>query len=73
MEGHTEKIIDYENLDDAINVFGNCDENVKILENAFNVKIVYREAASGFPEKKNRSTKRHLSLTGSSVFPEKAT
>ncbi len=42
MEGHTEKIIDYENLDDAINVFGNCDENVKILENAFNVKIVYR-------------------------------
>jgi len=42
LEGHTEKIIDYENLDDAINVFGNCDENVKILENAFNVKIVYR-------------------------------
>ena len=35
-----EKIINSENISDLANVFGNNDENVKIIEDAFDVKII---------------------------------
>ncbi len=37
-----EKVINIERLDDAINLFGNRDENIKIIEEGLNVRINYR-------------------------------
>ena len=37
-----EKILEFDRLDDAINIFGYCDENIKVIEKEFNVKILYR-------------------------------
>lgn len=37
-----EKAINIERLDDAINLFGNRDENIKIIEEGLNVRINYR-------------------------------
>ncbi len=42
MDNTMEKILEFDRLDDAINIFGYCDENIKVIEKEFNVKILYR-------------------------------
>lgn len=42
MEGQIEKIIKFDRIEHVINIFGNFDENVKIIEEAFNVQIISR-------------------------------
>jgi phosphate starvation-inducible PhoH-like protein len=44
LEEKTEKVIEVNNLDLAMNLFGNRDENTKIIEDAFDIKIVTEEA-----------------------------
>lgn len=43
METQIEKDIEFDKLDSAINVFGNCDENIKIIEDAYNIRILSRD------------------------------
>lgn len=43
MENLIEKTIEFDKLEHAINLFGNYDENIHIIEDAFNVKIVSRD------------------------------
>lgn len=38
-----EKIINSENISDLANVFGNNDENIRVIEDAFNVKILIND------------------------------
>ncbi|HHW49693.1 MAG TPA: PhoH family protein [Clostridiaceae bacterium] len=43
MEEIIEKAIEFERIEQAINLFGQFDENIRIIEDAFNVKIVSRD------------------------------
>jgi phosphate starvation-inducible PhoH-like protein len=43
LDSNIEKTIEFDRIEHAINVFGNYDENVSILEDAFNVKILSRD------------------------------
>ena len=43
MEEIIEKVIEFERIEQAINLFGQFDENIRIIEDAFNVKIVSRD------------------------------
>jgi len=43
LETQIEKDIEFDKLDSAINVFGNCDENIKIIEDAYNIRILSRD------------------------------
>ncbi len=38
-----EKTVEFDKLEDAINIFGKCDENIIIIEKAFDVDMVCRE------------------------------
>lgn len=40
MEAQIEKTVEVNRLDFAMNLFGNCDENIKIIEEAFGVRIL---------------------------------
>lgn len=42
-----EKSIDFYSIEYAINIFGNYDENIKIIEDAFNVKVFTRGSSIG--------------------------
>jgi len=42
LENYTEKTLKLENMDQLMNLFGNFDENIRIIEELLNVKIVYR-------------------------------
>jgi len=43
LESLIEKTIEFDRIEHAINLFGNYDENVGIIEDAFNVKILSRD------------------------------
>lgn len=43
MDGIMEKTIEFDKLEHAINLFGSYDENVKILEEGFDVKLLSRD------------------------------
>lgn len=43
MDSLIEKTVEFDRIEHAINIFGNYDENVGILEDAFNVKILSRD------------------------------
>jgi len=43
LEEIIEKVIEFERIEQAINLFGQFDENIRIIEDAFNVKIVSRD------------------------------
>ncbi|MCR4435592.1 MAG: PhoH family protein [Clostridiales bacterium] len=43
MENTVERIVGVDKIDQAINLFGNYDENINIIEDAFNVKVVSRD------------------------------
>lgn len=43
MENQIERFIKFDRIEYAINLFGNYDENIKIIEDAFNVKAVSRD------------------------------
>jgi len=38
-----EKKVEFDTIEHAMNLFGNVDENIRIIENAFNVKVIYRD------------------------------
>jgi phosphate starvation-inducible PhoH-like protein len=38
-----EKTLEFESMEDLINIFGSCDQNIKILEEKYDVSIVTRE------------------------------
>jgi phosphate starvation-inducible protein PhoH and related proteins len=42
LESLIEKTIEFDRIEHVINIFGSFDENIKIIENAFNVKIINR-------------------------------
>lgn len=42
MDSLIEKTIEFDRIEHAINIFGNYDENVQIIEDAFNVKVISR-------------------------------
>lgn len=44
MEKHTEKTVEYNNMENAINLFGNYDENIRAIEDSLNVKVISRDA-----------------------------
>ena len=43
MEKHTEKTVEYNNMENAINLFGNYDENIRAIEASLNVKVISRD------------------------------
>jgi len=43
LEEIIEKVIEFERIEQAINLFGQFDENIRIIEDAFNVKLVSRD------------------------------
>lgn len=43
MENFSEKIVAFDRLEHAINLFGNFDENIKIIEESFNVRIITKD------------------------------
>lgn len=43
MEVQVEKAVEVDRLEFAMNLFGNCDENIKIIEDAFGIRIVSRD------------------------------
>lgn len=43
MNEAVEKLIQFDRIEQAITLFGNYDENIRIIEDAFNVKLVSRE------------------------------
>lgn len=43
MEKHTEKTVEYNNMENAINLFGNYDENIRAIEDSLNVKVISRD------------------------------
>lgn len=43
MENTIEKVIELDKIEHAINLFGNYDENINIIEEAFNIKAVSRD------------------------------
>lgn len=43
MDSLVERTIEFDRIEHAINLFGNYDENVSIIEDAFNVKILSRD------------------------------
>lgn len=45
MENVIEKAVEVERMEELINVFGHFDENIKIIEDTFNVKILNRDMA----------------------------
>lgn len=49
-----EKNIELDSVEIAAAVFGNCDRNIRLLENEFSVTAVCRAHSSGFPA--NRPT-----------------
>jgi phosphate starvation-inducible PhoH-like protein len=38
-----ERTVMFDTIEHIINLFGNCDENIKVIEDAFNVKVVSRD------------------------------
>jgi len=44
LEKHTEKTVEYNNMENAINLFGNYDENIRAIEDSLNVKVISRDA-----------------------------
>jgi len=43
LEKLTEKTVEYDSMENAINLFGNFDENIRIIEDALNVKVISRD------------------------------
>ena len=43
MENITEKTIEFDTLEHAINLFGSFDENIKVIEDGFGVKLISRD------------------------------
>ena len=43
MENIVERAVEFDRIEDMMNLFGNFDENIKIIEDAFNVKIISRD------------------------------
>lgn len=43
MEGLVEKTVEFEKIEQAMNLFGSYDENIRIIEDAFDVKIISRD------------------------------
>lgn len=44
MESLIERTIEFDRIEHAMNLFGNYDENIRIIEEAFNVKVLSRDA-----------------------------
>ena len=43
MEGQVEKTVQFEKIEQAMNLFGSYDENIRIIEDAFDVKVISRD------------------------------
>lgn len=43
MQGNIDKFIQFEKIDSAMNLFGNFDENIKIIEEAFGIRVTLRD------------------------------
>ncbi|MCX7746711.1 MAG: PhoH family protein [Clostridia bacterium] len=43
MESLIEKTVQFDRIEHAMNLFGNYDENIRIVEDAFNVKVISRD------------------------------
>lgn len=43
MDNVIERTVMFDTIEHIINLFGNCDENIKVIEDAFNVKVVSRD------------------------------
>lgn len=43
MDNVIERTVVFDTIEHIINLFGNCDENIKVIEDAFNVKVVSRD------------------------------
>lgn len=43
MEGQVEKTVQFEKIEQAMNLFGSFDENIRIIEDAFDVKVISRD------------------------------
>jgi phosphate starvation-inducible PhoH-like protein len=53
LENLIERTVEFDRIDHVINLFGNYDENVRIIEDAFNVKVISRDdeiKIVGYPE-----------------------
>jgi len=53
LQGNIDKYVQFENIDSAMNLFGNFDENIKIIEEAFGIRVTLRDEdikISGSPE-----------------------
>jgi phosphate starvation-inducible protein PhoH and related proteins len=42
-ENHVEKVVVFDRVEQAMNLFGNFDENIRSIEDAFNVRVVSRD------------------------------
>jgi len=43
LQGNIDKFIQFEKIDSAMNLFGNFDENIKIIEEAFGIRVTLRD------------------------------
>ena len=53
------KIIEFDSLDQAINLFGRYDENIRIIEDGFNVNLIFRDneiKITGSPENVDKAS-----------------
>ena len=60
MEGNIEKSIEFERIDSAMNLFGKCDENIKVIEEAFGIRVISRDEEIkiiGLPDKIEKADK----------------
>jgi len=43
LEGYVEKTVQFDKIEQAINLFGSFDENIRIIEDGFDVKVISRD------------------------------
>jgi phosphate starvation-inducible PhoH-like protein len=70
LEVQIEKAVEVDRLDFAMNLFGNCDENIKIIEGAFGIRIIPEETGikivgpSNEVEKADKVVKQLIDIAG---------
>ena len=60
MEGNIDKFIRFGRIDTAMNLFGKFDENIKIIEEAFGIRVILRDEdikITGIPDMVEKAEK----------------
>ena len=59
-----EKYLEVENVEQILNIFGNFDSNIKIIENHYNVQIVHRGTSLKISGEESNAEKAQRCISG---------